>query len=123
MRLEDPVTSPARLGLILRNAPADAALDAGVNAAAAVELERDPAWKDGQIYGDGPQPSAGNAGAYARVDPDQRLLRLEYSVEPTSFVRGMNTVSVRAAHASGKVAVEKVEVLVTGEPDPAPASS
>jgi hypothetical protein len=115
VRIEDRITSPARLRLILRNADVSAAVDATVNGSSVREVERDPTWKDGQLYGDAPQPSAGSASFYAREDPNQRLLRLDYAVEPSSLVAGDNKVSVRAKSGPGLMAVEKVEISVSQE--------
>ena len=44
-------------------------------------LARDPDWKDAQIFSPRPQPASGGTGQY-KVDPSQRLLRLDFAVDP-----------------------------------------
>jgi hypothetical protein len=79
----------------------------------------DPAWQDGQIYSDQPQPCAGGRLSYA-VKPDQKLLRLEYPVDPAAFRVGCNDLCLRVlrrgAHLCGgrgtEIEVEKAEAWV-----------
>lgn len=81
---------------------------------------RDPQWKDCQIHSPGPQPNTCRLWP-AEVDPNQRLLRLEYLLPPGVCKLGENQVSIRildrAPYASGEdLAVEKVEVHVAYQP-------
>jgi hypothetical protein len=85
---------------------------------------RDPEWQDGQVYSDQPQRCAGDRLGYA-VNPSQKLLRLEYAVEPTLFRVGKNDVAVRVLkrgpHLCGGrgtlIEVEKVEAWVHRRPN------
>ncbi len=73
--------------------------------------ERDPEWKDAQIFRPKPQPTSGGAGQY-RIDPQQRLLRIDHAVK--EWREGANVVRVRRlragdAKAESTVFVEKLE--------------
>ena len=80
---------------------------------------RDPEWKDGQIYSDRPQLTAGARMGYG-VTPEQRLLRLSYAVEPAQFRVGRNDAAIRVLkrgpHLCGGrgtlIEIEKVEAWV-----------
>lgn len=85
------------------------------------ETARNADWKDGQIYGDKPQPSSGAASVYAVEDPQQHLLRLEFAVNPHICRPGRNEVSVVPDETSpgkddGRPIVEKVELAVRFPP-------
>lgn len=72
----------------------------------------DHAWKDPQIMSPAPQPPSGGGGQYV-VNPQQRLLRLEFAV-PSGLARvGANEVAVavaeRAPYCCTELVVEKVE--------------
>jgi hypothetical protein len=77
---------------------------------------RDAIWKDPQIFSPGPQPASGGSGQY-KVNPDQRLLRLDFAVDPRACRQGENLVQLRLAtrpneSGAGPVAVEKLELHV-----------
>jgi hypothetical protein len=79
---------------------------------------RDAAWKDPQIFSPRRQPDSGGTGDY-KVDPGQRLLRLECSLSPQHCAVGENRVAVRlkrAAESAVPVVLEKLEVHVTYRP-------
>jgi hypothetical protein len=96
--------------LVLLHAPEDTDIDVRLNGHRLTELRRDPAWTDGQIYGDKPQPSAGARGIYESNALAQPLLMIEFATEPVAFVRGINRVAVGSNAA---VRIEKAEVWVT----------
>jgi len=83
------------------------------------QTDSDPAWKDGQIYADKPQPDAGAVSAYG-IDSDQQLLRLVYTVDPEQCRRGENVVSIRVLRRGcypcdmrgSRIRAEKVELSV-----------
>ena len=81
------------------------------NGSALTPFLRDPDWKDDQIVSPRPQPNSGKAG-WQRVDPDQRLLRIEYDLDPKECRVGLNTVeiSLSTGRAGDGVKLEKVEV-------------
>ena len=75
---------------------------------------RDPEWKDPIIFSPEPQPASGGSGHYP-IDPNQRLLRLDYVVDPSQCGRGFNKVEVRAIRNShyepgSDIKLEKVEI-------------
>lgn len=80
---------------------------------------RDPDWKDGQVYSDKPQLSAGARAGYV-VDRKQRLLRQEYRLQPEWFRVGENGIVLRVLrrgpHKCGGrgtcIEVEKVEAWI-----------
>ena len=78
-------------------------------------LSRDPRWKDAQIFSPKPQPASGGSGVY-RVDPRQRLLRLDFGVDPRKCRAGENLVRLLVGRAKGSAAedvvLEKLEVHV-----------
>lgn len=57
---------------------------------------RDPQWKDAQIFSPKPQPASGGKGDY-KVNPKQRLLRLDCAVPRQAWRRGSNEVEIRVA--------------------------
>jgi hypothetical protein len=77
---------------------------------------RDPAWKDPQIFSPNPQPASGGTGIY-KVNPRQRLLRLEFSVAAEFCRLGENQVDIRILERpqgtpEAKPALEKLEMHV-----------
>ena len=75
---------------------------------------RDADWKDGQIFSPAPQPASGGKGQY-KIDPGQRLLRLECAIPKDAWQRGRNRCAIRvmqAAEGADRAAVqlEKLEV-------------
>ncbi|MBN2311447.1 MAG: family 10 glycosylhydrolase [Candidatus Hydrogenedentes bacterium] len=84
-----------------------------------VDLDReliDPEWKDKLIRSPKPQPPSGGADS-CTIDPQQRLLRIEYRVDPAVCRVGWNHVDVRVEARAGErgqaaVKLEKVEVHV-----------
>ena len=92
----------------------DAVVEAVLNGVSLPLRTRDPDWKDAQIFSPRPQPSSGGTGLY-RINPKQRLLRLDFAVAPHACHQGENVVQLRLADpakqpATGQVALEKLEV-------------
>ena len=103
-----------RLRCILFGAGDEQQLGARFNGSALRLAERDPAWKDPQIFSPAPQRISGGPGNFP-VNPSQRLLRLEYVIDPRVCMVGRNRVELRLAGGrlgppQGKVALEKLEV-------------
>ncbi|EDY18896.1 hypothetical protein CfE428DRAFT_3554 [Chthoniobacter flavus Ellin428] len=76
-------------------------------------ITRDPEWKDAQIFSPKPQPNSGGAGEY-RINPQQKLLRLDFAVPVEAWKQGANVAEVQLASRkpeSGKTGVqlEKLE--------------
>ena len=80
------------------------------------ELRREFDQKDSQIYGDKAQVSSGGWSAYAKTDPNQDLLRIDFQAAPKAFQAGANTISIAlpvpVPEIAGPPIVEKVEVRV-----------
>jgi len=77
---------------------------------------RDNQWKDKNVFSPAAQPPSGGADSY-QVNPEQKLLRLDFTVPPRLFHLGENQVSVRIVErAHGKsdddIVIEKLEVHV-----------
>ncbi len=102
------------LRVVLFGAREDQPLEVSLNSAPLPLLARDAEWKDPQIFSPRPQPASGGSGQYAN-DPRQRLLRLDFAVEPERCVVGQNKVLIRApaaGEAADALQVEKLEVQV-----------
>jgi hypothetical protein len=113
-------------GVLLRTvwfgASDDEAVEATLNGRPLPLSARDPNWKDPQIFSPRPQPASGGTGQY-KVNPRQRLLRLDFSIDPRVCRQGQNLVHLRltgqSSQSSGNgIALEKLEVQVqyTGSP-------
>ena len=117
LRIEEPVADSAhrvgslKLRTVLFDAGPETNVRARFNGSALTPFLRDPDWKDDQIVSPRPQPNSGKAG-WQRVDPDQRLLRIEYDLDPKECRVGLNTVeiSLSTGRAGDGVKLEKVEV-------------
>ncbi len=76
---------------------------------------RDAEWKDAQVFSPQPQPASGGKGDY-KVNPKQRLLRLDCAVPREAWEIGRNEVeihiSTRAPQRKSAVQLEKVEAHV-----------
>ena len=70
------------------------AFEARLNGVRLPSLLRDPAWKDPQIFSPKPQRISGGSGIF-EVDPEQKLLRLEWKVDPRLCRQGENHVEIR----------------------------
>lgn len=78
------------------------------------QLVRDAEWKDPQIFSPRPQPASGGTGNY-KVNPAQKLLRLDFAVDPQACRAGQNRVDVRLVNRPSNpqgVVLEKLEVHV-----------
>lgn len=79
---------------------------------------RDGEWKDAQIFSPKPQPTSGGKGDY-RINPLQRLLRLDCVVPREAWKLGRNEVEVRvssrAPTAKSALQIEKVEAHLKHE--------
>ena len=76
---------------------------------------RDAEWKDAQIFSPKPQPISGGKGDY-KVNPQQRLLRLDCAVPRTAWKRGRNEVEIHVSSPGSAAQIEKVEAHVKYEP-------
>jgi len=118
---DDLATHAARvksvlLRTVLFHAADDQRVEVSLNGLPLPPLERDAQWKDPQIFSPQPQPASGGTGDY-RVNPRQRLLRLDFAVAPGQCKLGENIATIRLAGlapgpADAQVALEKLEVHV-----------
>ena len=104
------------LRVVLFDAGDDEAVEVSLNGQRLPLSVRDPEWKDPQIFSPKPQRTSGGNGIF-RVNPAQRLLRLDFKVEPHQCRVGENVVGVRLANRGGEnaakaVVLEKLEVLL-----------
>ena len=101
------------LRAVLFGAADDQTVQAEMNGRPLLLVTRDPRWKDAQIFSPKPQPASGGSGVY-RVDPRQRLLRLDFGVDPRKCRVGENFVRLSIGRAKEpareEVALEKLEV-------------
>ena len=119
LRIEEPIAEvpdrvdALKLRIVLFGAGPETRVRARFNGSALKPVLRDPEWKDYQIVSPRPQPNSGKA-ARQRVDPDQRLLRIEYGLDPKDCRAGLNTaeLALAPAGAGDGVKLEKVEVHV-----------
>jgi hypothetical protein len=70
---------------------------------------RDSEWKDAQIFSPLPQPASGGTGQY-RINPDQRLLRLDYTVLRVAWKCGNNRVEIRVSACGSSRDVEMIQL-------------
>ncbi len=75
---------------------------------------RDPDWKDPQIFSPKPQRTSGGSGIF-EVDPEQKLLRLEFEVDPRLCKVGENRAEIRIVQRApyrpgADIVLEKLEV-------------
>lgn len=118
VRIADPVAAAASkpckvlLRVVLFGASDDDRFEVSLNGAKLPQTVRDTEWKDPQIPAPGPEPDSGGPFSRYRVDPKQKLLRLEYAVEPTCCQVGRNRVEIRREGGSGSVSIEKLEIDV-----------
>lgn len=82
------------LRAIIFGAKQSDAFEATFNGVALKATIHDRDWKDPQIFSPKPQPASGGHGAY-RVDPAQKLLRVEFAVDPQACRVGENLASIR----------------------------
>jgi hypothetical protein len=123
VRIADPIRAEAGkvrgavLSAVLRGASDEDRFEIRLNGAVLAPAGRDPGWKDPQIFSPKAEPDSGGSFSRYRVDPAQKLLRLEYQIDPQRCLVGKNQVEIRripnaAGAPSGKVDLEKLEVSV-----------
>ncbi len=122
MRVEDDLNGAGTqlrtvlVRVILFGAEDSGEIDVRLNGHVLPLMLRDPRWKDPQIFSPQPQPASGGSGLY-QVNPQQRLLRLEFTVEPGQCRQGENHLDIRlparpAGQPETKVVLEKLELQV-----------
>jgi hypothetical protein len=120
VRASDDLSAPSdrlehvTLRAILFGASEGQELEVRLGGAALRPTARDPGWKDPQIFSPRPQPASGGSGNY-KVNPRQKLLRLDFAVDPRHCRVGENPVELRlieAAKRAGNVVLEKLELHV-----------
>ena len=84
------------LRVILFGAVEGDSIEATLNGVPLTLSDADPAWKDKLIFSPKPQPPSGGAD-YLKVNPKQRLLRLDFVVEAQHGKLGRNAVTLRGA--------------------------
>jgi hypothetical protein len=105
------------LDLVLFGTGDSARFEVQLNGTPLVEVERNPEWKDPQIFSPKPEPASGGQFSRYRIDPRQRLLRLRYAIDPACCLVGKNQIEIRSVGRSetvdaGRAVLEKLEVAV-----------
>ena len=122
LRIGDHVSANARqikqvvLRLILFRADATDEIEVKLNGVPLSLDVRDDDWKDRQIFSPQPQPPSGGADRW-KINPKQRLSRLDYQVDPRLCKPGLNRVSLRVAarksrNPDASIKLEKMEAHV-----------
>ena len=101
---------PVLLRLIVFGTVDRKTLDVKFNGVPTRAVTHDVSWKDRQIFSPRPQPSSGGADGW-KIDPNQKLTRLDFRIPPRLCKAAGNQVSLRS---SGKTTIklEKVELHV-----------
>jgi hypothetical protein len=104
------------LRLVLFGAFREDEIEANLNGQMLKSGQRDFAWKDGQIFSPNPQPESGRYEIYP-IDPNQKLLRMEFHVPAKLLKADNNKVTVRVTKRGiyplcQNVQVEKAEIHV-----------
>ncbi len=104
------------LRVILFGAAADDEIHARLNGVTIPLSLSDAEWKDKLIVSPKAQPASGGADHY-KVDPKQRLLRLDYAIDPALCKVGENLAELRVntratRNGSPRMKIEKVELHV-----------
>ncbi len=99
------------LRLVVHGAHDHDKIQATLNGVPVPLLASDTGWKDRQIFSPRVQPASGGADNW-KIDPGQKLLRLDFGVAPRLCKRGHNQVALQlaAGSKSGSVKIEKVEL-------------
>ena len=128
MRIADPVRALAervqsmrlRAVLFRKPAPTDTGFlegdefEARLNGVPLTPALRDLEWKDPQIFSPKPQPTSGGTGIF-EIDPEQKLLRLEFDVDPRLCKVGENRAEIRIVRRApyrprAEIVLEKLEL-------------
>jgi hypothetical protein len=120
LRISDDVAACADrvknvwLRVVLFGANDNEAVEASLNGVSLPLLARDPGWKDAQIFSPRPQPASGGSGRY-KVNPRQRLLRLDFTIAPHACLHGENVARIwltAPESTTSQVNLEKLEVYL-----------
>ncbi len=117
LREEAATVSKVALRAVLFGASAGDQFEFHLNGTKLDLATRDPEWSDPQIFAPRPTPASGGRHSRYRPNPRQKLLRLDYAVDPKSCLIGKNRVEIRrsagpADDSSRLVSLEKLEVHV-----------
>jgi hypothetical protein len=109
-------TAQVILRLVVFGADESDEIEVELNGASLALTGRDHTWKDRQIFSPRPQPPSGGADHW-KINPNQKLLRLDYQVAPRLCKLGLNQVTLRYASdgsrdSDASIKIEKVEVHV-----------
>ena len=121
IRLADPIRDEAgrirsvTLAAIFFGATETDRFDILFNGAKLTAQTKDPDWKDPQIFSPKATPASGGRFDRYRVNPKQKLLRIECQIDPQTCRVGKNQIEIRRSGASdsnppAKAQLEKLEV-------------
>lgn len=114
LRREADAIKAIIIRVVLFGASEGDVIETKLNGDALMLSESDFAWKDPQILSPQPQPASGSI---CPLNPEQKLLRLDFTADPEQFVVGGNRIEVRVLdrvpYLPGEdIQVEKVEAHV-----------
>jgi hypothetical protein len=119
VRLGDPIRADADrvkaliLRAVLFGAREGDRIEARLNGVALPLIAEDHGWQDAQILSPAPQPPSGGSGRHA-VNPDQKLLCLDFAVPPGLCRLGPNQAELavrdRVPYVTADIVLEKLEL-------------
>lgn len=117
LRIATPTTAKAiSLAIILSGASEDDQFELQLNGKALISSSLDATWKDPQIAYPKPTPASGGKLERYKINPKQKLLRLDYQVPSGFQLANMNQVELRqTAVSERKISIEKIELTVINE--------
>lgn len=124
IRLADPIrddekrTKSVVLVSIFHGATETERFELWFNGTKLTSESRNSEWKDPQIHSRKDTPASGGRFARYRVNPKQKILRIEYQVDPQICLVGKNQIEIRRSTDSNsttpdEVQLEKLEVELT----------
>ena len=107
------------LRAIFFNAQKDDQIQAKLNGITLDPVVRDFNWKDPQIFSPKPQPASGGASRW-NIDPNQKLLRIDFTVSPQLCKLPQNQVQLQVTKRAkdttdSDIVLEKLEVHIDYE--------
>ncbi len=110
LHISDAPVDEVRLMLrcVLFGARPEDEFEIRMNGVALTVTAVDAEWKDAQIFSPAKQPASGGKGDY-KINPKQKLLRLDHQVPNAVWRQGRNDIVIRAISSQGAVQIEKME--------------
>ena len=116
IRIADAVRAESRkiqsvvLAALVFGEPDIESLDVRCNGTKLTLKSSDLEWKDPQIFSPKEEPASGGRFARYQVNPKQKLLRIDYEIDPQICQVGRNRIEIRRTSDSTSEAPDKVEL-------------